>query len=305
MEIIMTLVVLAAGMGSRYGGLKQLDPITENGEFIIDFTVYDAIKAGFDRVIFVIKKENYDLFKETIGARIEKHVKVEYAFQELTDLPDGYKVPDGRTKPFGTAHAVLAARDLIDDNFAVVNADDFYGRDAFMKLGEHLSKADLTDHGVSHCCMVGYELKNTLTENGTVSRGQCEIDGNGYLSDVTERTKIKRDGENAAYEEDGKWIPLSADTVVSMNCLGFAKEVIPHIRAGLVNFLDSMSDPLKSEYYIPTAIKEMISAKQADVKVYSTSAVWYGVTYHEDKEFVQKSIRSLITSGEYPEDLWN
>ncbi len=305
MENIMTLVVLAAGMGSRYGGLKQLDPITENGEFIIDFTVYDAIKAGFDRVVFVIKRENYDLFKETIGARIEKHIKVEYAFQELTDLPDGYKVPDGRTKPFGTAHAVLAARDCINDNFAVVNADDFYGRDAFMKLGAHLSVKNLTEHGVSHCCMVGYELKNTLTENGTVSRGQCEINGKGYLTDVTERTKIKRDGENAAYEEDGKWIPLSADTVVSMNCLGFAKEVIPHIQAGLVNFLDGMADPLKSEYYIPTAIKEMIGANQADVKVYSTDAVWYGVTYHEDKEFVQTSIRKLIEDGEYPEDLWN
>ena len=305
MENIMTLVVLAAGMGSRYGGLKQLDPITDNGSFIIDFTVYDAIKAGFDKVVFVIKRENYELFKETIGARIEKHIKVEYAFQELTDLPDGYKVPEGRMKPFGTAHAVLAARDCIDDNFAVVNADDFYGRDAFMKLGEHLSKKDLTEKGVSHCCMVGYELRNTLTENGTVSRGQCEIDGNGFLSDVTERTKIKQTDDGAAYEEDGKWISLSADTVVSMNCLGFAKEVIPHIQAGLVNFLDTMGDPLKSEYYIPTAIKEMINAKQADVKVYSTDAVWYGVTYHEDKEFVQKSIRNLIASGEYPENLWN
>ena len=301
----MTLVVLAAGMGSRYGGLKQLDPITENGSFIIDFTVYDAIKAGFDKVVFVIKKENYDLFKETIGARIEKHIKVEYAFQELTDLPEGYTPPDGRTKPFGTAHAVLAARDCIDDNFAVVNSDDFYGRDAFVKLGAHLSKKELTESGLSHCCMVGYELKNTLTENGTVSRGQCELDENGYLTNVTERTKIKRDGADAAYEENGEWIPLSASTVVSMNCLGFAKEVIPHIQAGLVSFLDGMTDPLKSEYYIPTAIKEMINAKQADVKVYSTDAVWYGVTYHEDKAFVQESIRNLIAKGEYPENLWD
>ena len=301
----MTLVVLAAGMGSRYGGLKQLDPITENGSFIIDFTVYDAIKAGFDKVVFVIKKENYDLFKETIGARIEKHIKVEYAFQELTDLPEGYTPPDGRTKPFGTAHAVLAARDCIDDNFAVVNSDDFYGRDAFVKLGAHLSKKELTESGLSHCCMVGYELKNTLTENGTVSRGQCELDENGYLTNVTERTKIKRDGADAAYEENGEWIPLPASTVVSMNCLGFAKEVIPHIQSGLVSFLDGMTDPLKSEYYIPTAIKEMINAKQADVKVYSTDAVWYGVTYHEDKAFVQESIRNLIAKGEYPENLWN
>ncbi len=301
----MTLVVLAAGMGSRYGGLKQLDPITENGSFIIDFTVYDAIKAGFDKVVFVIKRENCDLFKETIGARIEKHIKVEYAFQELTDLPNGYTPPDGRTKPFGTAHAVLAARNCIDDNFAVVNSDDFYGRDAFMKLGAHLSAKELTENGVSHCCMVGYELKNTLTENGTVSRGQCEINDEGYLTNVTERTKIKRDGENAAYEENGEWLPLGADTVVSMNCLGFAKEVIPYIQAGLVNFLDNMADPQKSEYYIPTAIKEMISSKQSDVKVYSTDAVWYGVTYHEDKEFVQKSIRELIEKGEYPVDLWN
>lgn len=301
----MTLVVLAAGMGSRYGGLKQLDPITENGSFIIDFTVYDAIKAGFDKVVFVIKKENYDLFKETIGARIEKHIKVAYAFQELTDLPDGYMPAQGRTKPFGTAHAVLAARDCIDDNFAVVNSDDFYGRDAFMKLGAHLSQKELTQHGVSHCCMIGYELKNTLTENGTVSRGQCEINGNGYLTNVTERTKIKRDGENAAYEENGEWTALPAGTIVSMNCLGFAKEVIPYIQAGLVGFLDSMEDPLKSEYYIPTAIKEMINADQADVKVYSTDAVWYGVTYHEDKAFVQESIRNLIANGEYPAELWN
>lgn len=300
----MTLVILAAGMGSRYGGLKQLDPISDKGEFIIDFSIYDAIKAGFDKVVFVIKKENYELFAESVGNRIAKSVKVEYAFQDIADIPNGFFVPEGRVKPWGTAHAVLAAKNYVDDNFAVINSDDFYGSDAFVKLSEHFEKIDKSEKK-AHCCMVGYILDNTLTENGTVSRGECKTDNEGYLIDVTERTKLKRDGDMAAYEEDGVWHRIPKDTVVSMNCLGFTPGVFEHIEKGFAQFLAEMSDPMKSEYYIPTAIKEMMADGVADMKVYSTDAVWYGVTYHEDKEHVQNSIRKMIKDGAYPDGLWN
>lgn len=295
----MTLVILAAGMGSRYGGLKQLDPISDKGEFIIDFSIFDAIKAGFDKVVFVIKKENYEIFSETIGNRVSKSIKVEYAFQDINDLPCGFEVPEGRIKPWGTAHAVLSAKNKVSDNFAVINSDDFYGRDAFMKLAAHLKNADN-----GHCCMIGYNLDNTLTENGTVSRGECLVDDNGYLVDVTERTKIKRDRDEAAYEEDGVWNRISKNTIVSMNCLGFTTDVFKYIEKGFANFLKLHGKEAKSEYYIPTAIKEMMVAGVADVKMYSTDAVWYGVTYYEDKENVQNSIRRLIADGEYPDGLW-
>ena len=295
----MTLVILAAGMGSRYGGLKQIDPISDKGEFIIDFSIYDAIKAGFDKVVFVIKKENYSDFAETVGNRVSKSIKVEYAFQDISEIPDGFSVPEGRTKPWGTAHAVLSAKKYVDDNFAVINSDDFYGRDAFMKLAAHLKNADK-----GHCCMVGYVLDNTLTENGTVSRGECTVDSDGYLVDVTERTKLKRDGDIAAYEENGEWVRIPKDTIVSMNCLGFTPAVFEHIEKGFVSFLSEKGNELKSEYYIPTAIKEMMTVGVADVKVYSTDAVWYGVTYHEDKVKVQSSIRKMIADGVYPDGLW-
>ncbi len=296
----MTLVILAAGMGSRYGGLKQLDPISDNGEFIIDFSIYDAIKAGFDKVVFVIKKENYKDFVETVGNRVSKSIKVEYAFQDIDDLPEGFSVPEGRTKPWGTAHAVLSAKNYVYDNFAVINSDDFYGRDAFVKLAAHLKNAD-----AGHLCMVGYVLDNTLTENGTVSRGVCSIDDKGYLVDVTERTAIKRDVDEAAYEEDGIWHRIPKETIVSMNCIGFTPAVFEHLENGFKTFLQSSGSELKSEYYIPTAIKEMMQAGVADVKVYSTDSVWYGVTYHEDKENVQNSIRNMITEEIYPRGLWN
>ena len=295
----MTLVILAAGMGSRYGGLKQIDPISDKGEFIIDFSIYDAIKAGFDKVVFVIKKENYSDFAETVGNRVSKSIKVEYAFQDISEIPDGFSVPEGRTKPWGTAHAVLSAKKYVDDNFAVINSDDFYGRDAFMKLAAHLKNADK-----GHCCMVGYVLDNTLTENGTVSRGECTVDSDGYLVDVTDRTKLKRDGDMAAYEENGEWVRIPKDTIVSMNCLGFTPAVFEHIEKGFVSFLSEKGNELKSEYYIPTAIKEMMTVGVADVKVYSTDAVWYGVTYHEDKVKVQSSIRKMIADGVYPDGLW-
>lgn len=301
----MTLVILAAGMGSRYGGLKQIDPITENGEFIIDFSIYDAIKAGFDKVVFVIKKENYEDFVETVGARVSKFINVEYVFQDMNDIPEGFSVPDGRTKPWGTAHAVLAARHVVTDNFAVINSDDFYGRDAFMKLAEHLKSAKCGENGEkSHCCMVGYILDNTLTENGTVSRGECSVDADGYLIDVVERTKLMRYEDEAAYEENGEWVKIPKSTVVSMNCIGFTPDVFGYIESGLSEFLSNLENPMKSEYFIPFAIKEMMADGRIDVKVYSTESVWYGVTYHEDKEKVKGSIAKMIADGVYPCGLW-
>lgn len=304
MEINMTLVIMAAGMGSRYGGMKQIDPITDNGEFIIDYTIFDAIRSGFDKVVIVIKEENLEAFKSTVGKRIEAHVNVEYVFQSPTDLPGGYSLPEGRIKPWGTGHAVLAARHAVKDNFAVVNADDFYGLDAFQKLADHLSSAK-TVNGISECCMVGYVLKNTLTENGSVSRGQCDVTPNGFLLSITERTKIIRGNDSALYEsEDGKWLPLPYDTIVSMNCFGFTPEVFEYIEQGFEKFLSAHVTELKSEFYCPHAVFDMMKNNQATVKVYNTAANWYGVTYHEDKPHVVAAIRSLIDNGVYPNKLW-
>ena len=298
----MTLVVLAAGMASRYGGLKQIDPITETGEFIIDFSIYDAYKAGFDRVVFVIKKENLEIFKETVGVRAERYLKVEYAFQEMTDIPEKYLslVPE-RLKPFGTSQAVLAVRGIVNDNFAVINADDFYGRDAFVKLAAHLSAAKDSDK--LDICMIGYVLKNTLTENGSVSRGVCEMSDKGTLIDITERTKIFSVNGGAEYEEDGVRTPLPVNSLVSMNCWGFTPAVFEHIAAGFEKFLSKNPEP-KAEYYLPTAVKEMIADGKAEVKVYGTDAKWFGVTYKDDKPGVMAGIKGEIDAGVYPTPLW-
>ncbi len=302
----MTLVVLAAGMGSRFGGLKQITPITDNGEFIIDFSIYDAVRSGFDKVVFVIKEENYKDFADTVGKRISGAVKVEYAFQKLDDIPEGYKLNPDRVKPWGTAHAMLAARDVVDDNFAVINADDFYGRAAFEQLAKHLSAAKC-DGGVSESCMIGYVLKNTLTENGTVSRGQCYVDGDGYLTAVRERTKIEQDGNGGAryIDDDGNVTPISPDTIASMNCWGFTPDVFDRVTEGFKNFLDNTGyDEIKKEYYLPYSVEEMMNDGVCKVKVYKTDAKWYGVTYAQDKEAVYSSIKALIDSGEYPTKLW-
>ena len=299
----MTLVILAAGMGSRYGGMKQIDPIAENGEFILDFTVYDAIKAGFDKIVIVIKEENLELFKETVGKRIEPHVEVEYVFQRPDDLPNGYSYPNGRVKPWGTGHAVLAARHAVHDNFAAVNADDFYGRNAFMQLAEHLKNAK-TENGVSPCCMVGFMLEKTLTENGSVSRGQCTVSRDGMLESIVERKKIVRDGDTGLYEENGEWTPIPLDTVVSMNCFGFTPEVFGHFEKCFEKFLAENSESLTAEFYYPSAVFNMIENKNATVRVYNTPDNWYGVTYHEDKPAVIAAIRKMIKEGDYPESLW-
>ena len=304
----MTLVILAAGMGSRYGGMKQIDPIGPSGEFIIDYSCFDAVRAGFDRIVFVIKRENLDVFRETVGARVGAYMKTEYAFQSLDDLPEGFSVPDGRQKPWGTAHALLAARDIVDDCFAVINADDFYGRKTFEIMAERLRAAERrarrTDGGRLDCCMVGFRLGNTLTENGTVSRGICTVEG-GKLVSVTERTKIRRaaDGSCAEYEEDGEWTPLPLDSTASMNCFGLMPEVFGYVSDGFGGFLENMGDPLKSEYYLPFALDSLAQKGIIDIAVEKTPSKWYGVTYAADKEPVKQSIRELIRSGEYPEKL--
>ena len=303
----MTLVILAAGMGSRYGGMKQLDPMTDHGEFIIDFSIYDAIRAGFDKVVFIIKEENLELFRETIGKRIEKRINVSYAFQKIDQLPTGYSVPDGRVKPWGTGHAIYCTKDLIKENFAVINADDFYGRDTFEQLAKHLKTAD-NEGGKAHHCMVGFRLGNTLTENGTVSRGHCTVDEKGLLQSVTERTKIIKKENCAAYlAEDGeRWIDLSFDTIVSMNCWGFTPAIFNRLESDFSDFLANLGDnPMKAEFYLPSAVDLQRRAGLCDVAVYPTSSVWQGVTYAEDKASVKAAIRSMIDGGEYPEQLWS
>ena len=303
----MTLVILAAGLGSRYGGLKQLDPMTEAGNFIIDFSVYDAIQAGFDHVVFIIKEENLELFKETIGNRIEKKIRVSYVFQNVNDLPEGLSLPDGRTKPWGTGHAIYCARNAVKENFAVINADDFYGRDTFFQLAKHLKRQDLGTKPAQHC-MIGFRLGNTLTENGSVSRGVCEVDSNGKLICVTERTKIEKREKNAAYlEDDGEsWTDVSFDTIVSMNCWGFSPAIFARLEDEFRAFYEkNLQNPLKCEFYLPFAVQAQKDEGLCEVSVYPTQSVWLGVTYPDDKPRVKVNIAEMIAKGEYPQNLWD
>ena len=286
-----TLVVMAAGMGSRFGGLKQLEPIGKNGEVILDFSVYDAVKAGFNKVVFVIKHAIEDDFKRIVGSRIEKKVKVEYVFQETDALPEGFTRPADRQKPWGTAHAILCCKNVVKEPFAVVNADDYYGRSAFKKIYDELS-SDSKDY-----CMVGFRLKNTLTENGTVSRGVCVTDSNA-LESVTEYTKIRSDCSFT--EDDGKtWNALSPDTVVSMNLWGFRPDVFKYIEDGFVSFLKEKLNVPKSEYYLPSVVSSLIESGTKKVNVLVAEDKWYGVTYKEDKPAVVASIGELIDKGYY------
>lgn len=308
----MTLLIMAAGMGSRYGGLKQIDPVTASGEFIVDFSIYDALQAGFDKVVFIIKEENYEAFRETVGKRIENKIKVEYVFQSLEMHVGGAVIPEGRIKPWGTGHAVLCAKDTVKDNFAVINADDFYGRDAYKKIAEYLS-AEQPASDIARFCMAGYMLGNTLTENGHVARGICCINENGLLTDITERTKIIKTATEygAAYEENNgatdNWIPVSTDTTVSMNCWGFTPAFFARLEAYFRVFLselNSAGDPLKAEFYLPAAVDTMMSEGLCTVSVLKTSAKWYGVTYHDDKPYVMAQLRKQIDEGVYPSGLW-
>jgi len=301
----MTLFVLAAGLGSRYGGLKQIDPMTPHGEFIIDFSVFDAVRAGFNRVVFIIKEENYEVFRETIGDRIEGKVKVEYAFQALDKFVPAEYIPEGRTKPWGTFHALLCAKEYLNEPFAVINADDFYGADAYRKAAEFLRKVGEKKDNSSFA-MVGYRLGNTLTDAGSVARGICETDENSVLKVITERTKIFKDPAGARFEdEDGKTVYLAPDTIVSMNFWAFTPEVFTYAEKYFTEFLKSeKKDPLKAECYLPTVVGQMINDNLCDVTVLETSAKWYGVTYHEDKEGVTAKIREMVRDGEYPDGLW-
>ena len=299
------LVIMAAGMGSRYGGMKQIDPVDEYGHIIVDFSIYDAYLAGFEEVIFVIKRENAEDFHNVIGNRIEKIMKVRYAFQKLENLPEGFEVPAGRVKPWGTAHAILSCKDMIDGPFAVINADDYYGREAFKQIYDYLSVHE--DNEKYQYAMVGYQLKNTLTENGSVARGVCEIDGAGKLVSVIEHTTIVKRGENAAYtEDDGKsYTELAGDTIVSMNLWGFSKGFLSEVEYGFRDFLQEglQHNPLKCEYYLPSVVSRLLDNNKAEVKVLLTTEKWYGVTYRKDKPMVMTALKKLEENNFYPKQL--
>lgn len=299
-----TLVILAAGMGSRFGGLKQIEPMGPNGEFIIDYSVYDAIKAGFNKIVFLIKRENYDLFKETIGARVEPYIKTEYAFQELNNLPLGYTLSSDRVKPLGTAHAVLCCKEKVHENFAMINSDDFYGRDAFIKAYEYLSKVDESS---SEYGMVGYKVANTLTENGSVKRGVCNVDNNGYLTNLTESKVERVNNEIIASPLDGsKAFTVKDDDTVSMNFLLFTPSIFNYIEEGFPEFFDNNKDNLlTAEYLIPDVLSNLIKNNKASTKVIPTSANWYGVTYKEDAPGVKRAIQNLVDNHEYNDNLWD
>ncbi len=296
----LTLLILAAGMGSRFGGLKQIEPIGPNGEFIIDYSIYDAIKAGFNKVVFIIKEENYDIFKETIGSRIENKIKVEYAFQKLEDLPIGFEKPQDRVKPWGTAHAILSARNNIHENFAIINSDDFYGRDSYHVISKFLTEKQNNEYG-----LVGYQVKNTLTENGSVKRGICELE-NGYLKKIIESSIIKENNKIIASPLDGNpSFEITDDTCVSMNMLGFSPDIFHYIEKNFSIFLEkNKEDILTCEYLIPDILTQAIEENYAKTKVLPTISKWEGVTYKEDKEAVVKAIQKLIDEGVYPQNLW-
>lgn len=296
------LLVLAAGMGSRYGGLKQIDPVGPAGEIILDYSIYDAIQSGFGKVVFVIRRDIEEIFREKVGSRWEKHIQVEYAFQDLENLPAPYKLPEGRTKPWGTGHAILSAADKLHEPFAAINADDFYGRSAYALLAKAF--AANTDPVKRHF-MVGFTLRNTLSENGTVSRGICVKDSNDLLTTVTERTDILPAPGGAAQfkDTDGSIHPLTGDEIASMNFWGFMPSIFDHLGGLFEDFLSKRGTEMKSEFYIPFAVSELIQKNIISVQVMNSTDSWFGVTYREDKPMVQQSIGKLIAAGVYPSPL--
>lgn len=291
-------------MGSRYGGLKQLDAMGPNGETVLDYSVYDAIRAGFGKVVFVIRRDFEDVFREQVGAKFDDRITVEYAFQDLNDLPDGFSLPDGREKPWGTAHAVRAARDILAEPFGMINADDFYGADAYQKLGDFLRGVDESSN-VSSYCMVGFELKKTLSDFGSVARGVCKAGDDGKLITVDEMTKIVKTADGAENQEDeANPVKLTGDELVSMNMWGFTSAYVGQIEEKFIAFLKEQGSEMKSECYVPLIVDELVGEKRATVDVLATDSTWFGVTYQEDKPHVQKSIQDLIATGAYPENLW-
>ena len=300
----MTLVILAAGMGSRYGGMKQIDPINDDGNFIIDFSIYDAIQAGFTKVVFIIKEENLNDFKETIGNRINKYIDVEYAFQKISNVPEWYTVSKERTKPWGTTQALMSIIGIVNEPFAVINSDDFYGRESFQILAQHLKKQQNCVEKPQFC-MAGYSLKNTVTEHGAVNRGVCNISSAGHLISITETRDIIPIGNGLAeYPNGEEKLTLNLDTVVSMNCWGFTPELFPYLNDEFEKFLKNIKNPLKDESYLTDVIDVMIKSNACNVIVYNTNACWLGVTYAEDKPAVVQGIKKLIDAGIYPEHLW-
>lgn len=296
------LVVMAAGMGSRFGGLKQITPVDQEGHIIIDFSLYDAWKAGFRRIVFVIKKEFEKVFREQVGDRMQQWFQVEYVFQELNILPEGIEVPEGREKPWGTGHAIACCRGIVDAPFAVINADDFYGPEAFTTIYQYLSTMTCDDQ----YAMVGYRLRNTVTEHGSVSRGVCDVK-DGYLAGVTERTKIYKDGNDAKYTEDGEiFIKLAGDTIVSMNLWGFSANMIDELWKRFPVFLQENIpvNPKKCEFFLPTVVNQQIEDGSAAVHVLPCEETWFGVTYKEDLESVVNAIEDMKKRGIYKEDLW-
>ena len=302
------LVVMAAGMGSRYGGLKQIDPVDENGNIIIHYSLFDAYRAGFRKAVFVIKEELEDTFKEVLGDKVTELMEIEYVYQIMTDLPEGYSVPEGRTKPWGTAHAALAARNVVDGPFAIINADDYYGVGAFKTIYDYLCENQDTPECYEYA-MVGYLLENTVTENGSVARGVCTSNAEGYLADIIERTKIVKGEEMPRFTEDdgATWTDLPGDTIVSMNMWGFTRSYLDEAEARFPAFLDEAmkSNPMKGEYFLPSVVSQLLGEGKARVKVLSSADKWYGVTYQEDKPVVVEALTRMRQEGLYPMDLWN
>jgi hypothetical protein len=299
------LVIMAAGMGSRYGGLKQIDPVDPEGHIIMDFSIYDAQRAGFEEVVFVIRRENEQLFREAIGDRVSRKMKVKYAFQELSDLPEGFQVPEGRTKPWGTGHAVLSAAAVTDGPFAVINADDYYGEQAFRLIYDYLMNMQ-EKNWHDRYVMVGYLLKNTLTENGSVSRGICTTSPDGYLETIVERTKIIRTPEGAAFSEDegASWTGVDPDSIVSMNVWGFPADFMNELKERFPGFLKENleKNPLKCEIYLPFVVNDLMKEGKARVQVLTTPDLWHGITYHQDKADFEQAVQELKNKGVYPQD---
>lgn len=299
------LVIMAAGMGSRFGGLKQIEPISGNDEIILDFSLYDAMMAGFKKAVLIIKEENLEDFRKLLDPKAGKYMDIEYVFQKKDDIPEGYEVPAERVKPWGTGHAVLSARNVVDGPFAVINADDYYGPGAFLSIYDFLSEAE--DDDKHNFCMVGYRIENTLTENGSVSRGVCEVDEKGYLTGIQERTKIMWKGDGIAFTEDGEnWTSVEKGTTVSMNFWGFTSSFMKAAEADFPGFLDKalQENPLKGEYLLPGVVGKLLENGKARVKVLKSADRWYGVTYKEDKQSVVDALQSLKDKGEYPDKLF-
>lgn len=295
-----TLVILAAGMGSRYGGLKQLDEVGPNGEAIIDYSLFDAIRAGFGKVVFIIRRDFEDAFKARFDKKLEGRIEVEYVFQELTDIPAGYSIPSGREKPWGTGHAIRSAREVVDTPFAAINADDFYGVEAYETVVEFLS-SEVDAHQYA---MVGYRMDKTLSENGSVSRGLCVTNDKQNLVDIDELTKITLEADGIFYYRDGEKISLKGDETVSMNFWGFHPSLFNYLEEGFVEFLKGQGTELKSEFFIPMFVDDLIKAEKTNVRVLTSNAAWFGVTYQEDKPVVKERINQLIREGKYPSKLW-